>query len=430
MEIKQPHDNNSEKGLLGTLLLDPDGACGKPSVQQINPSDFYTSLHKNIFKHLMNMYKDGEVMDSITMNKYLVDKDVFKNTDEGLRILDELKDVPLIAAHAEEYANSVKYVSDRRREILIYQKALLKSQNNQETTDETISELSNLKLGISQESNMETLTEEWLNKCIEGTIGHFNWWCEEWDRTLGLLSNELMIFHAPRSTGKTALALQWLLQAHRKKHRVPFASIEMLKEELCGRFVANIGQVNSYNIRTRGMVTQDEQSKAKKAIDELRILNLCIRDKSMTITQICAWARSQVREGVSCIMIDNLLSISDGGVRYQSKTIMYDHFIRELRNLRDSLKVPIILLAHPNEETGRVAWSKDVENFADVILYMANVPYEGIEVNGKHIDYIDDKRGRHVLIKFQKNRQGISPWASLMFQLETQTFEHIKWEEV
>ena len=168
----------------------------------------------------------------------------------------------------------------------------------------------------------------------------------------------------------------------------------------------------------------------KKAIDELRILNLCIRDKSMTITQICAWARSQVREGVSCIMIDNLLSISDGGVRYQSKTIMYDHFIRELRNLRDSLKVPIILLAHPNEETGRVAWSKDVENFADVILYMANVPYEGIEVNGKHIDYIDDKRGRHVLIKFQKNRQGISPWASLMFQLETQTFEHIKWEEV
>ena len=57
MEIKQPHDNNSEKGLLGTLLLDPDGACGKPSVQQINPSDFYTSLHKNIFKHLLNMYQ-------------------------------------------------------------------------------------------------------------------------------------------------------------------------------------------------------------------------------------------------------------------------------------------------------------------------------------------------------------------------------------
>jgi len=426
MKNKKPNDIKSERGVLGSILLDPQKVAGKRMIQDLHPDDFYDKQNSILFRHLMNMYKNGLTIDSITVSNYLKDNDAPLCADD----IHSLQEEVIVSSHAEQYCELVKYASDRRKEIGIYEKSLHKSRNNEETTDETISQLSNLKLGMEEDTSMDVLTEAWLEKCIDGAIGHFNWWCPEWDKALGLLSNELMIFHAPRSTGKTALALQWLLHAHRNKHRVPLASIEMLKEELCGRFVSNIAKVNSYNMRISGFVSKDEQVRTKQAIEELRVLNLCIRDKSMTITQICTWARSQVSKGVSCIMIDNLLSISDGGVKYQSKTIMYDHFIRELRNLRDSLKCPIILLAHPNEETGRVAWSKDVENFADVILYMANVPHEGCDVNGKHIDYMHEGRGRHVLIKFQKNRQGISPCASVKFELETQSFTHVKWEDI
>lgn len=104
---------------------------------------------------------------------------------------------------------------------------------------------------------------------------------------------------------------------------------------------------------------------------------------------------------------------------------MYDDFIRKLRDLRDELEVPIIILAHPNSE-GQVAWSRDVENFADVILFICDVDKEGggSKVCGKPIEYIGDG---HVFARFQKNRQGISPIASLMFDKQYQTFKHLEW---
>jgi hypothetical protein len=106
---------------------------------------------------------------------------------------------------------------------------------------------------------------------------------------------------------------------------------------------------------------------------------------------------------------------------------MYDDFIRKLRDLRDLLKIPIIILAHPNAE-GQVAWSRDVENFADVILYMVEVPLTGIDIRNQHIEKNLDISGKHILAIFQKNRQGISPIASLEFKGDTQTFKHIRWE--
>ena len=106
---------------------------------------------------------------------------------------------------------------------------------------------------------------------------------------------------------------------------------------------------------------------------------------------------------------------------------MYDDFIRKFRDLRDDLKIPIIILAHPNANM-EIAWSKDVENFADQIILLANVPPEGTTLTtGQNIDQMQ-LQGKHVIAKFQKNRQGLSPVASLEFCGSTQTFQHIRWE--
>lgn len=426
---EQPHDKNAELGVIGSVLLSPQATLAKQKINELTPSDFYDSRNKIVWRTILDMYTKGLDIDLINLSCILHGNNHLDQIG-GDEYLLSCQEVAIVPNHSCSYADTVKDYSIRRQEISILNVAIDSSVRIGSSSDETITKLASINLQRTKDVDMNVLTEEWLDRCESGKVGHMNWWCEEWDRFLGLLSQELMIFHAPRSTGKTALMLQWIIKAHKKKHRVPLASIEMLKQELCGRFVAHIGQVNSYNMRIRGMVTQDEKSKAKKAIEELKVLELCIRDKSMTIQQICTWARSEVRKGVNCIFIDNLLSISDGGKQYQSKTIMYDHFIRELRNLRDSLSVPIVLLAHPNEETGRVAWSKDVENFADIILYMVNVPNEGVEINGEHIPCLYGEGGKHVLLKFQKNRQGISPTASAVFNMETQTFKHIKWENV
>lgn len=287
-----------------------------------------------------------------------------------------------------------------------------------------------LDTGVHDDRSIAEHGEQFLEECGKGTYGKFTWWCDEWNMKLGKLTSDLVILHAPRSTGKTALMLDWIATAHRRGLRTPLASIEMLRKELVPRLIANIGDVSTHTMRTRGSVTANEERAAKKAIEEIRKLNLCVRDRSMTIDDICTWAIREKSNGVDAVFIDNLLSISDGGKQYQSKTIMYDHFIRRLRDLRDQLGVPIILLAHPNAEGG-VAWSKDVENFADIIISLMEVPPDGIKIKSKGTTVLpmNTMDGQHIMAVFQKNRQGLRQvYASMCFNGSRQRFSHVKWE--
>ena len=118
---------------------------------------------------------------------------------------------------------------------------------------------------------------------------------------------------------------------------------------------------------------------------------------------------------------DNLLSINDGGKDYQSKTVMYDSFLREFRDIRDKTGKPQFVLCHPNSE-GKIAWSTDVENFADIILHLQNVPEEGMSINGHRIENRVDIQGKHVVAIFRKNRQGIQQWLHLTLTVQRRRF--------
>ena len=418
---QRPWSDEGEKGVLGSCLLDV-AIIGNLTVQ---PDDFYDKRNAILWKSLRDQYAEGKAMDAITIGNYLKESNQLDKIG-GYDRLVELQDSALVAAHSQHYEKMVLEASQLRREIDVLENGLTYAYNGDSCSEDVISSLIKESETTTKDKDMDVMADEWIEQCASGNVGHFNWWCPEWTSHLGKMSSDLMILHAPRSTGKTALMLQWITEAHRNDQRTPMASIEMLKKELVPRFLANIGKVNTFTMRTRGFITDDERSRASNANKELKLLQLCIRDKGMTIEDIRAWAVSESRNGADAIFIDNLLSISDGGTKYDSKTIMYDDFIRKFRDLRDLLKIPIIILAHPNE-SGQVAWSRDVENFADIIMFMHNVPDEGLKIQGTTIKK-DFDLNKHVVGVFQKNRQGISPIASLDFEGDYQSFNHVRWE--
>jgi len=416
--MKLPHSPEDEIGVLGSCLLD-FSIIGKLNLQ---PKDFYDPRHEKLWNALQMQYNEGKVMDALTIGAWLKEHNLLEAVG-GYDHLVRLQSDVLVPAHSQHYAEGVKKASKLRQEISILQDGVRLAYEGESASEKVISSLNLGAIKKETDRPLDELGDEFIQNCIDGNVGHFDWWCEEWTQKLGKMSSELMILHAPRSTGKTAMMLQWIVNAHRNEMRTPLASIEMLKPELMPRLLAYDGQVSTYTMRTRGYCTDNEIQRAREANQRIRSLDLSIRDKGMSIDDIRGWAISEARDGVDAIFIDNLLSINDGGKKYDSKTLMYDDFIRRLRDLRDELEVPIILLAHPNSD-GQVAWSRDVENFADVILFISNVDQQGTKVNGKLIEYEGDG---HVFAKFQKNRQGISPVASLHFNKEYQTFEHREW---
>jgi replicative DNA helicase len=418
---QRPWSDEGEKGVLGSCLLDV-AIIGNLTVQ---PDDFYDKRNAILWESLRNQYAEGKAMDAITIGNYLKESNKLDKVGGYDRLI-ELQDSALVAAHSKHYEKMVLETSQLRREIDVLENGLTYAYSGDSCSEDVISALIRESETTTKDKDMDVMADEWIEQCASGSVGHFNWWCPEWTSHLGKMSSDLMILHAPRSTGKTALMLQWITESHRNGQRTPMASIEMLKKELVPRFLANIGHVNTFTMRTRGFITDDERNRASNANKELKVLQLCIRDKGMTIEDIRAWAVSESRNGADAIFIDNLLSISDGGTKYDSKTIMYDDFIRKFRDLRDLLKIPIIILAHPNE-SGQVAWSRDVENFADIIMFMHNVPDEGLKIQGTTIKK-DFSLNKHVVGVFQKNRQGISPIASLDFEGDYQAFTHVRWE--
>jgi len=418
-----PINKDCEEGVLGSCLLEPK-IIGKIDLQ---PNEFYDPRNERLWQCLRDQYAEGKGMDALTITDYLSENGYLDFIGGKERLL-ELQDCTLVAAYSNQYAEGVRKASKLRAEIRAMESGLVTAYNGESASESVISELIRTNTSVEKDLSIEEYGEKFIDDCENARCGNFGWWCDDWTNYLGKQTAELCLLHAPRSTGKTAMMLQWQIAAHMRGDRTPLASIEMLKGELLPRYIAHVGKVDTYRMRTRQSgATEDESKRAREALSKIASLDLCVRDKGMTIEDIRGWAVSEWRNGAQAIFIDNLLSISDGGKKYDSKTIMYDDFIRKFRDLRDDLKIPIIILAHPNANM-EIAWSKDVENFADQIILLANVPYDGIDVNGRTIAYDHSMTGKHVVAKFQKNRQGLSPVASLEFCGSTQTFQHIRWE--
>ena len=430
MELRNvPHSDEAEKGVLGSVLLDPSSL----DRVTVDADSFYDRRHQVLFASMVEMSQSGKPMDALTIGDWLKGRGEI-DTVGGYDYLVELQDSEVVCAHVEFYSKIIKEKKLRRSLIESASESIELAYRNSDDATELINHAVTNMLGIiGMEENgdsLDVLGEKFLEDCKNGEVGHFPWWCGEWTSKLGRLSTELMLLHAPRSTGKTALMLQWMIESHRGKQRTPLASIEMQKRELVPRLISNIGNVSTFTMKVRGSVTYDEEGKAKGAINEIRALEFCVRENSMSIDDIFTWAVSEMRKKpIHAVFVDNLLSISDGGRDFRSKTEMYDHFMRKFRDLRDLLQVPLIVLAHPNDE-GRIAWSKDAENFADIILYLHENTGDNIKrKNGSVYGLNPNVLGKHIIGSMQKCRQGIQPVAHLDFVGSTQRFRHISWDD-
>tara|TARA_X000001382_G_scaffold22695_1_gene13782 strand:- start:2209 stop:3486 length:1278 start_codon:yes stop_codon:yes gene_type:complete len=421
-----PHSDEAERGFLGSVLLD---STRLDKNSYLESDWFYETKHQTLFKTLKEMKQQLLTMDAVTIFNYLNDKDMLKKIG-GAEYLLELQEGEIIPNHSNHYAAIIREKYILRSEIDIYSDGIRSCYNGESASESIVGRLIGTSEEEEKELSFDDLGEKFIQDCETNNTGHFAWPFDEWTNRLGKVKQDLILISAPRSTGKTAFAIQHMIHAHKNKQRVPFCSIEMLKEELLPRYIAVYGQLNTLMMKTRPSgCTTDESNRAREAMKGLKELELVIRDKSMNISDIKGYCIREWRDKADAFFIDNLLTISDGGKQYQSKTIMYDDFIRNLLDLRNITKVPLFLLCHPNEETLRVSWSKDVENLADQIILLYTVPEEGIRIQNKTIMPRYDIQGTHVVARWQKNRNGESPIASLDFIKEHQTYKHLNWED-
>jgi replicative DNA helicase len=404
-----PHSMEAEKGVLGSLLLDPR-MCDDVALA-VRPDDFYSPSHRKLFEHMLDMHNAGKHIDLTLLIERLRSAGEFDMVGGTPFLIDIVENVPT-AANAVWYA---KIVSEKAvvRELIHASTEILRDAYEQSADPRELLAQSEAKIfaileekGGGEVHAMNNVLNEAMLRIDDrinrgGGIGGISTGLSDLDtQTGGLHDSELIILAARPSMGKTALATTIAENvAFNDKNPVLFVSLEMSRLELAERMLCSRGKINGQNLRN-GILSQSERRKLIEASSELSESPIFIDDApNRTMTEISAAARRlKRRSGLKLIVIDYLQLIEPDNSKDQRQE-QVSKIARRLKGMARELKVPVLCLSQLNRQTeaskdnipklSHLRESGAIEQDADVVMfvhreeYYATDPAEKERLRGK-----------------------------------------------
>lgn len=404
-----PHDIDAEVSALGALMIDPLSIIRVTDI--LSPSDFYHPAHQAIFEAILTLFERGEPVDVLTVSMFLKKEKKMKDSGGADYLAELVSNVPS-AAHVEHYAKIVKELSVRRAIIHA------SSEINEEAfkSDEFDSFLDSVEqkiFNISQKSRTQhfipirdELTDayERLEKLhrgdgmLRGVPSYFH----QLDNILsGFQNSDLIILGARPSFGKTALALDIARNISLHGKSVGVFSIEMSREQIIDRLIANQAKIPLWRLRTGRLQGEMEFALVQQALDELSKTSLFIDDTpSPSVLQMRSAARRlQLEHGLDFLVIDYLQLIQPRTGGYDNMVQQVTEISRGLKALARELNIPVLALSQLSREVDKrdvkiprlsdLRESGSLEQDADVVMFIYRKDRDRIDVPDEEQNIVD-----------------------------------------
>lgn len=388
-----PHNLDAEKGVIGSLLLDPL-LCDE-IVLILRADDFYSDAHQKLFRHIVELHEQGKRVDALLLIERLKQAGELDDVG-GLAYLYEVSQVPT-AANALFYAHIVADKATLRSLIRASTEILRDAYDPDEEPRQLLNRAEERIFAIHDQKGsgelmhmQDVLVEAFdhIDRRLEhgratGVPTHF---IDLDEITGGLHESELVILAARPSMGKTAFATNIAENVGLKEHKgVLFVSLEMARLELAQRMLCSHGRIDSRKFRS-GFISAAERSQLVGASAELSQAPIYIDDSpSRNVTEIAATARRlKRRHGLSLIVIDYLQLIEPDNSK-DPRQEQVAKIARRLKGLARELKVPVVCLAQLNRQAevarenrprlSHLRESGAIEQDADVVMFVHREEY-------------------------------------------------------
>jgi replicative DNA helicase len=395
-----PHNQEAEKALLGSILLD-DGALNVV-LETLVRDDFYSESHRLIFEKMLALFEKSHAIDLVTLSEELSKEGLLERVG-GASYLASLTDgIPIgTTASVAGYSRIVKEKSILRQIINASSNVVARALQGVEDPVALLDEAQSRILEIATEkvqsgfSRVQDIvrtsfgTLDVLFDHGQSVTGIETGFTALDNMTSGLQPGELVIIAARPSLGKTALALN--IAAHAAitgKRVVGIFSLEMSKESLLIRMLCSEGEIDSHRLRT-GFADQADWDKMTQALGRLSQAPLFIDDTpALSIMQIRAKARRlhSERKKLDLIIVDYLQLVTGHG-RFENRTQEVSYISRGLKAIAKELSVPVIALSQlsraPEAGKGREPQLSDlresgsIEQDADVVIFIHRASRSG-----------------------------------------------------
>lgn len=432
-DIRIPPQNiDSEKALLGSLMLRPDGMYDVGDV--VTRESFYVDKHRIVFDAMVELHSRHEPIDLLSVSARLKERGKFDSIGGGSYLAELVDGVPS-STNAKYYAEMIRRKHVLRTLIEAAEHISELGYNEAEEIEIVLDEAEKKIFSITNAS----VTKKFIN--IKDTLE------EAWDRldkmhkdggelrgvpsgfpaldTLlsGFQNSDLIILAARPSMGKTTLALDFARQAA-IHHNVPVGifSLEMNTQQLVDRMLSAEARVNAWKLRTGKLSLDEDFDKLRNSLDRLSKAPIFIDDQAgNSIMKMRSAARKLKSEhGLGMIVVDYLQLMSTAK-QYDSMVNQVTEISRSLKSLAKDLDVPVIALSQLSravESRGgkpRLSDLRDsgsIEQDADVVMFI-------------HREDKQDKNAEKTNIAeilVEKHRNGPVGSVQLYFDEEKSTF--------
>ena len=391
-----PQNLDAEKSLLGAVLIDEEVLADAAEITHAN--DFYDKNHGLIFAGMMRLFEKHKPVDLLTLTDELKRKDELEMVG-GSAYLTELTNYVPTAAHASAYAEMVAQTAVRRRLIKASGDISELGYDESTTTQQLLEKAEAELFSVSDQSTKQDLVSlesiltdsfdriEELSKNKGSLRGARTGYRDLDNMTAGLQKSDLIILAARPAMGKTTLVTNLAYNvATIEKKPVLFFSLEMSKEQLVDRMLADASGVDSWNIRT-GNLSDNDFAKLSEAMGEMAEAPIYIDDTpGLSVLEMRTKARRIAHENqLGLIIVDYLQLMQANGNHNGNRVQEVSEISRGLKLIARELNVPLIALSQlsrsvesrtpPIPQLADLRESGSIEQDADIVSFIYRPGY-------------------------------------------------------
>ncbi len=391
-----PQNLDAEMSLLGAVLIDDEVIADASELVRVK--DFYDKRHAVIYGGMMRLYERHKPIDLLTLTDELKKKDELE-TVGGSAYLTELTNYVPTAANATSYAEIVSQKAIRRRLIKAGTEIGEMGFDEESSTQELLGQAEAELFSVSDQSlkqdlvSIESILTESFDRIEElhrnkGQLRGVRTGYRDLDNmTAGLQRSDLIILAARPAMGKTTLVTNLAYNvATIAKQPVLFFSLEMSKEQLIDRMLADASGVDSWNIRT-GNLSDEDFSKISEAMGEMAEAPIFIDDTpGLSVLEMRTKARRAAHDQpLGLIVVDYLQLLQANGNHNGNRVQEVSEISRGLKLIARELNVPLIALSQlsrtvesrtpPIPQLSDLRESGSIEQDADIVSFIYRPGY-------------------------------------------------------
>lgn len=401
-----PQNIDAEKSLLGAVLIDEETLADIS--EHVTIKDFYEKRHSIIYGGMMSLYEKHNPVDLLTLTDELKRK---KELDivGGSAYLTDLTNYVPTSAHAEAYAELVAQKAVRRRLIKASGEISELGYNEETSTEELLEKAEAELFSVSDQSlkqdivSIESILTESFDRMEElhrnkGALRGIRTGYRDLDTmTAGLQRSDLVILASRPAMGKTTLVTNLAYNvATIAKQPVLFFSLEMSKEQLVDRMLADASGVDAWNIRT-GNLSDDDFGKLSEAMGELAEAQIFIDDTpGLSVLEMRTKARRANHEQPLGLVIVDYLQLMQGNGRDNGNRVQeVGEISRGLKLIARELNVPVVALSQLSRsvesrspqipQLADLRESGSIEQDADIVMFIYREAYYNPETERENI---------------------------------------------